>query len=172
MDYMFKGDTKNYKTMITINPYLTFKGNCEEAFKFYSSVFGKPISHLSRLSEMPPQEGVEVPESAKNNIMHIAINIGNNINLMGCDEWYPNTTAGNNISLSISAESREEADNIYNGLAQGGKTNMPMGDTFWGSYFGMLTDKFGVEWMIGFEERNETNEQVDLTKEEVLSIES
>jgi PhnB protein len=158
--------------MITINPYLTFKGNCEEAFNFYSSVFGKPISHLSRLSEMPPQNGLEVPESAKNNIMHIAIQIENDFVLMGCDEWAPNTVNGNNISLSISTGSREEADHIFSKLSQNGKVNMPMGDTFWGSYFGMLTDKYGIDWMVGYDERRENNDQINLTKEEVLSIES
>jgi len=140
--------------MPAINPYLTFLGNCEEAFNFYKSVFGGEFTYIGRFGEMPPNEEHPVPESDKNLIMHVSLPIGNNI-LMGSDtggEWGAKTIVGNNISVSISAGSKDEADKLYNGLADGGVAFMPMNNTFWGDYFGMLTDKFGINWMVSYNE--------------------
>lgn len=141
--------------MAAINAYLTFLGNCEEAFNHYRSVFGGDFAVVSRFSEMPPQEGMEIPDSYKNKIMHITLPIGDKSRLMGSDsggEWAPETVVGNNFSLSISADSIEQADRYFNLLSAEGKVTMPMGKTFWGEYFGMCTDKFDVNWMISFDD--------------------
>lgn len=141
--------------MATINPYLTFLGNCEEAFNHYKSVFGGEFTYVGRFSEMPQEEGKTMPEEDKNKIMHISLPIGGGTSLMGSDtggEWATHTVVGNNISISITADSKEQADKLYSGLSDGGQASMPMNKTFWGDYFGMCTDKFGINWMISFNE--------------------
>ncbi|WP_186757085.1 VOC family protein [Echinicola salinicaeni] len=139
--------------MATLNPYLNFLGNCEEAFNFYKSVFGGDFTYLGRFSEMPPQDGVTLTEEEKNKIMHVSLPIGPNTILMGSDVgggWAPKTIIGNNISVSITADSKEEADKLFGGLSKGGQVTMPLADTFWGDYFGMCTDKFDINWMVSF----------------------
>lgn len=138
--------------MATTNTYLTFNGNCEEAFTFYKSVFGGDFNYMGRFNEMPPQEGNQMSEADGNKIMHVSLPIGTSI-LMGSDtggEWAISFAQGNNFSISISADSKEEADRLFGGLAEGGNITMPLSDTFWGDYFGMLVDKFGVAWMMSF----------------------
>jgi PhnB protein len=137
--------------MATINPYLTFNGNCEEAFEFYRSVFGGAFATVMRMGEA---EGMPVSEAAKNKIMHVALPIGDTAMLMGSDTmegFGPPFNAGNNFSVAVGPKSKEEADKLYNGLAAGGMQTMPMADAFWGAYFGMLVDKFGIQWMINFD---------------------
>lgn len=138
--------------MTNLNIYLTFNGNCEEAFNFYQPIFGTEFQHLSRFGEMPPQEGMPpIPEEYKKKIMHVTLPISTNSVLMGSDtggEWAPNFKEGNNFSISINTDTTEEANRLFGALAQGGNITMPMDATFWGSYFGMLTDKFGINWMI------------------------
>ena len=139
--------------MATVNAYINFQGNCEEAFNYYKTVFGGEFTMLDRFSEMPPQEGMELSEADMNKIMHVSLPISNENVLMGSDvggEWAKDLTIGNNITLSISAESKEQADHFFLKLSEGGKVAMPMDNTFWGSYFGMCTDKFDINWMIGF----------------------
>lgn len=140
--------------MATVNTYLNFNGNCEDAFNFYKSVFGGEFTYIGRFGEMPPQEGMPpMNEADKNKIMHVGLPIGSTV-LMGSDtggEWAPTFLQGNNFSVNINPESKEEADKIFNGLSAGGQVTMPMADTFWGAYFGMFTDKFGVNWMVNFE---------------------
>ena len=141
--------------MATVNPYLTFLGNCEEAFNFYKSVFGGEFSSLSRFSEMPPQEGMTLPEEYGNKIMHLSLPISEETTIMGSDtggEWAPETIIGNNISLSINAGSKEKADHYFNSLSEGGKVTMPLESTFWGEYFGMCIDKYNINWMVSFNE--------------------
>ncbi len=142
--------------MASINPYLTFAGNCEEAFNFYKSVFGGEFPYIGRFKDMPPMEGCPpVPESEGNKIMHVSLPIGNGSYLMGSDSseaWGQATIQGNNFSISINTGSRAEADKLFNGLSAGGKVTMPMADTFWGAYFGMWTDKFGINWMVNYDE--------------------
>lgn len=141
--------------MATTNTYLTFKGNCEEAFTFYKSVFGGEFSYLGRFGEMPKNEEYKVSDADKNKIMHVSLPIGKSI-LMGSDtggEWASSFIQGNNFSVSITAESKEETEKLFNALAEGGQITMPLDNTFWGDYFGMLTDKFGINWMIGFNEQ-------------------
>ena len=144
--------------MATTNVYLNFNGNCEEAFNFYKSVFGGEFGYLGRFGEMPEIEGYKVPEADKNKIMHVSLAIGNSI-LMGSDtgeEHGKSFVQGNNFSVSVTAASKKEADELFAGLAAGGQVTMPLGDTFWGDYFGMLADKFGINWMISFNEQQQS----------------
>ena len=133
----------------TLNPNVMFKGNCEQAFDFYQTIFGGALSPKMRWSENEMPD-MEVPEADKNLIMHVFLPIGESI-LMGGDALdnpqYP-TTFGNNFTICISAKSKEEADTLFNGLSKGGKIMMPMDIAFWGDYFGMFTDQFGVQWQV------------------------
>ena len=141
--------------MATINPYLNFNGNTEEAFNFYKSVFGGEFAVVMRFGDAPGCEGIPVAESDKGKIMHIALPIGNGDLLMATDaleSMGQSLTRGNNFSISISAESREEADKLFGGLSDDGKVEMPLADAFWGDYFGMLQDKFGIRWMVSYNE--------------------
>lgn len=138
--------------MATTNTYLNFNGNCEEAFLFYKSVFGGDFNYIGRFNEMPPHAENQLSEEEGNRIMHVSLPIGSSI-LMGSDtggEWASSFVQGNNFSVSITADSREEADRLFTGLAEGGTITMPLSDTFWGDYFGMFVDKFGIGWMISF----------------------
>ena len=140
--------------MATVNVYLNFKGNCEEAFNFYKSVFGGEFPYIGRFKDMPPQEGMPpLPKDMENKIMHVSLPVSKETMLMGSDtggEWAPSYVQGNNFSISISAESEQEADRFYNELSKGGKVVMPMNKTFWGDYFGMFADKFGINWMVSY----------------------
>lgn len=141
--------------MAMINPYLTFLGNCEEAFNYYKEVFGGEFTYVGRFSEMPQDEngGGMSPEDG-NKIMHISLPIGSST-LMGSDtggEWAAHTVIGNNITISINADNQAQADEFYAKLSDGGVASMPMNKTFWGDYFGMCTDKFKINWMISFNE--------------------
>lgn len=138
--------------MTTTNTYLNFNGNCEEAFNFYKSVFGGEFTYLGRFGEMPSSEDYTVPETDKNKVMHVSLPIGSSV-LMGSDvggDWAPSFKQGNNFAVSISAHNKEEADRIFNFLSTDGQITMPLMDTFWGDYFGMLTDKFGINWMMSY----------------------
>ena len=144
-----------------IQPYLTFDGNCEEAFNFYKSVFGKEFTYIGRFADMPPLEGQPVisPEYA-NRIMHVALPINNDFILFGSDNMEgscggPDLVIGNNISLSLQIETKEEADRVFGALSKGGIVGMPMSDTFWNAYFGMFTDRFGINWMINVEQNTD-----------------
>lgn len=141
--------------MTTVNVYLTFDGNCEEAFLFYQSVFGGEFPYLARFKEMPPSdECPPIPEADQEKIMHISLPISAETVIMGSDSseaFGKATLKGNNFSLSVNAGTREEADRIYKALSPQGEVTMPMGETFWGAYFGMLTDQFGIQWMVSCE---------------------
>lgn len=136
--------------MTTINVYLTFNGNCLEAFEFYKSVFGGEYAYIGKFGEMPPDENYQVPESDKNRIMHVSLPISKETILMGSDtsSYSGDVVFGNNFSVSINTESKDEADRLFNSLSEGGKITMPLAETFWGAYFGMFTDKFGINWMV------------------------
>ena len=140
--------------MALINPHINFNGNAEEAFTFYKSVFGGEFARIIRFKDLEnpafPQDGNEA-----NKIMHIALPIGKNV-LMANDvpEFMGPTNENENRSkISISAESKEEADKLFNGLSVGGQIEMPITDSPWGSYFGMFRDKYGIEWMVDFDSR-------------------
>ena len=135
--------------MTSINVYLTFNGNCEEAFTFYRSVFGGEFSHVGRFNEMPSEQPLPSVEGEK--IMHIALPISEETRLMGSDtggEWAAKLVTGNNFFISITTDRKEEADRLFQGLSVEGQVTMAMENTFWGDYFGMFTDKFGINWMI------------------------
>jgi PhnB protein len=140
--------------MPAINPYINFKGNCEEAFNFYKSVFGGEFPHVSRYKDMPPSEGAHASAVDGEKIMHMSLPISSETMLMGSDiggEWAQNMTMGDNIQLSVNADNEEEAQRIFQGLAAGGRINMPLEKTFWGALFGMLTDRFGINWMVNYD---------------------
>ena len=138
--------------MAQINPYIHFNGNAEEAFSFYKSVFGGEFAMISRFKDLSiPEHPVSEKEAEK--IMHIALPIGKNSLLMGSDtpEFMGKHNENDNRSkISISAESKEEADQLFKGLSSGGNVEMPIADSPWGSYFGMFRDKYGIEWMVDF----------------------
>jgi len=139
--------------MTKLNSYLNFQGNAEEAFKFYKSVFGTQFGNLTRFKDVPVFPGRDkLSEADLNKVMHISLPVGDNL-LMATDlleslGQYLKT--GNAVTLSLFPGSREEADKLYAGLSQGGKAHSPMSEMFWG-YWGMLTDKFGVQWMINYQ---------------------
>jgi PhnB protein len=138
--------------MALINPHINFNGNAEEAFNFYKSVFGGEFAKVMRFKDLSGPE-FPVAENEANKIMHIALPIGKNI-LMGNDvpEIMGRTNENENRSkISISTESKEEADKLFSGLSAGGNIEMPIGESPWGSYFGMFRDKFGIEWMVDFD---------------------
>ena len=138
--------------MALINPHINFNGNAEEAFNFYKSVFGGAFARIVRLKDLS-SPGFPIAENDVNKIMHIALPIGKNI-LMGNDvpESMGRVNENENRSkISISAESREEADKLFSGLSAGGSIEVPISDSPWGSYFGMFRDKFGIEWMVDFD---------------------
>ncbi len=139
--------------MPTINSYINFNGNCREAFDFYKSVLGGEYSYISTFGDIPSGEGMEIPESDKGRIMHVALPISKETMLMGSDtiSSYGDVSFGNNFSISISTDSREQADHFFQALSEGGTIIQPMAEMFWGDYFGMFTDRFGINWMIGFE---------------------
>ena len=138
--------------MAKINPYLTFNGNCEEAMTFYKAVFGTEFSYVGRFSDFP-DESKNMPGVRPEQIMHMTMPISKETVLMACDNPRPQEKVvfGQHLSLSVTAESKEEADKLFNGLASGGAIAMPITNTFWNAYFGMLVDKFGVLWMINYE---------------------
>ena len=140
--------------MATINTYLTFNGNCEEAFNHYKAIFGGDFSSISKFSDMPEDPKYPVSQEDKDKIMHVSLPISEETVLMGSDtgaEWGKQFKQGNNFSISINANSREEADNFFKELSQNGEVIMPMSDTFWESYFGMLKDRFGIQWMVSYD---------------------
>jgi len=140
--------------MALINPHINFNGNAEEAFNFYQSVFGGEFARIVRFNELAGME--HIGEGEGNKIMHIALPIGGNV-LMGNDvpEVFGRVNEAENRSkISISAESREEADRIFHGLSAGGAVEFPIGNSPWGSYFGMFRDKYGIEWMVDFDARH------------------
>ena len=141
--------------MALINPYLMFNGNTEEAFNFYKSVFGGEFAMIMRNKDVPAES--RGPNAADDKIMHIALPIAPGNVLMGNDvpEEMDKLITGTNFFVSVHTQSNEEADKIFNGLSAGGQVTMPIQNTFWGSYFGMLKDKFGIQWMVSFDKNNQ-----------------
>jgi PhnB protein len=138
--------------MAIINPHINFNGNAEEAFHFYRSVFGGEFAKIIRFKDLASAE-FPVAENEANKIMHIALPIGKSV-LMANDvpEILGRTNENENRSkIVISAESKEEADKLFNGLSAGGQIEMPIADSPWGSYFGMFRDKYGIEWMVDYD---------------------
>ena len=131
--------------------YLSFNGNCREALDFYRSVFGGEYVIIQTFGDGPPDMGV--PESDRDKIMHATLMVGDGV-IMGSDmpsNFGPPPVMGNNFSLSYPTQSREETDELFAKMSEGGKVTMPLQDMFWGSYFGACTDKFGINWQFDYE---------------------
>lgn len=140
--------------MTIFNPYLNFAGNTEEAFAFYKSVFGGEFSSVFRFKDLP-MEGVILSKEDENKILYIGLPLGNKQTLMGSDvpESLGNQlTPGNNVNISVHPDNKLEADRLFTDLSAGGKVEIPMANQPWGDYYGSFVDKFGVHWMINFQE--------------------
>ncbi len=127
-------------------------GKTEEAFRFYQAAFGGEFLDFNRFGEMP--DGDKMPEADRNKVMHVSLSIGKNMVLMGSDMLESqghSITMGNNFYISIGADSKEEADHLFGKLSAEGQIQMPIADTFWGAYFGMFADKFGIQWIINYD---------------------
>jgi PhnB protein len=145
--------------MALINPHVNYNGNAEEAFNFYKSVFGGEFANVVRFKDLSAAD-CAVSEKEADKIMHIALPIGQNV-LMGNDvpESMGRVSENENRSkISISAETRQEAERLFSGLSAGGSVEVPMADSPWGSYFGMFRDKYGIEWMINFDPKTVKNQ--------------
>lgn len=131
--------------MKAIIPYLTFDGRCREAMTFYSNALGAELQ-LMPFADMP-----DGPTATPDRIMHARFSHGA-ATLMASDSM-PGTSQqqGNNFSISVGCESNDEVDRLYTALSEGGSRTMPPEDTFWGAYFGMLKDKFGIQWMFNYD---------------------
>ena len=128
-----------------IHPYLIFDGNCEEAISFYKDVLSGSVTMQSRFSDAPPE--MPVSDSMKHKIMHCTLEFGDGL-LMASDGMQGPVSHGNNTHMSLSIPAEEEALAVFNGLSEGGQVTMPFEAVFWGGKFGMLTDKFGIQWMV------------------------
>lgn len=138
--------------MITINPWINFNGNAEEAFTFYRSIFGGEFEKIIRLKDLASSD-FPVSATDAEKIMRIALPIGNNSVLLGNDvPSFMGTVSEqeNRSKIVVSAESTEEADRIFNGLSTGAQVEVAMSDSAWGTYFGMLRDQYGIEWIVEF----------------------
>ncbi len=140
--------------MTLINTYLNFPGNTEEAFNFYKSVFGGEFAgEINRFKDTP--DGNKLPENEQEKVMHVALPIGKGNMLMGTDtleSMGQSVTIGNNVYISIHPDTLEEAERLFDGLSAGGDIEMPLEKMFWGAWFGSFTDRFGVRWMINFDD--------------------
>lgn len=134
---------------MTLNIYLTFDGNCREAFEFYRSVFGGEFQSFSTFADAP--DDMPVADGERNRVMHVSLAVGDSL-LMGSDSssFAPSLQVGNNFSVSIVGESRAHCDEVFAKLSAGGSVTMPLQETFWGAYYGLWTDKFGVNWMVNY----------------------
>lgn len=140
--------------MASVNPYLIFNGQCEAAFNHYKNAFGGEFLTFSKFSDMPNDGSTPgLSEEEANRVMHVSFPISKETILMGSDSnsQSGDVKFGDNISISINADSKEEATRLFNSLSEGGSITMPIQDTFWGAYFGMFVDKFGVAWMVNFD---------------------
>lgn len=137
--------------MLGINSYLNFMGNTEEAMKFYKSVLGGEFTIFSRFKEVPGGEKMSLEDQEK--LLHVSLTINKHTTIMATDmleSMGQKLETGNNCHMCIQAESETQADKFFEGLSKGGKVTMPMNKTFWGAYFGMCIDKFGISWMINY----------------------
>jgi PhnB protein len=138
-----------------IHAYLNFAGTAEEAFRFYAKVLGGKLTEIHRFGSMPQEEGFDLPSGQKNLVMHVGLELPDGQMLMASDMiegMGPERVEGNNFSISVHPDTRQDADRIFNALTEGGIVTMPIADQFWGDYFGSLTDRFGVNWMVNYSE--------------------
>lgn len=135
--------------MTTLNPYIYFNGNCEEVFNFYKSVFKKEFTYVGRYKDVPKKDR-HIFQEADEKIMHVALPISTETILMGADNIEVNreTMRNSSFSLILYTDSKEEADRLFTELSERGQIKVPMNMTFWGSYYGLCIDKFGISWKI------------------------
>lgn len=148
----------NQQIMAKVSVYLNFNGQAEEAFEFYKSVFKTDYSFgFSRFGDAPPGENMPpLSDEDKQLVMHVSLPILGGFELMGCDmpsSMGMKSVAGTNFNINLEPDSRDEADRLFAALAEGGQITMPLADMFWGAYFGSLTDKFGINWMVNYAEQ-------------------
>jgi PhnB protein len=134
-----------------VQPYLNFNGRCDEALGFYQKALGAKVEMLMRFADSPePMPPGAIPPGSEQKVMHSSFRIGDSM-LMATDGGCSEAAGFQGITLSISVKGAAEADRVWNALAEGGTVQMPIGKTFWSPRFGMLTDRFGVAWMINTE---------------------
>lgn len=137
--------------MRNLTPYLHFAGNAEEAMLYYKSVLGGQFSIFSRYGEIPG--GDKIPAQEQHKLIHVSLKVSDTITIMATDTldtMGQKLEAGNNFHIVIHTESEEETDRLFEKLSDDGDVEMPLNKTFWGSYFGMCRDRFGIQWMIEF----------------------
>ena len=144
--------------MARVSTYVNFQGNTEEAFNFYKSVFKTDfINGIKRFDEVPADSNQPpMAESVKKMVLHVELPIVGGHILMGTDapkEMGFTLTKGNNMHINLEPDSREEAKRLFDALSEGGQIEMPIEDTFWGAYYGSFTDKFGINWMINYQNK-------------------
>ncbi|MCC5883604.1 MAG: VOC family protein [Halomonas sp.] len=140
-----------------LSTYLIFDGNCREAFELYQRCFDAKLEAMITYAEMPDSEGMEIPEEARDLIMHARLRIGDQM-LMASDNspTCPAPYEGiKGASISVGVESAEQAERLFNALADNGSVQMPLEETFWAHRFGMLTDRYGVAWMINYDKEEQ-----------------
>jgi PhnB protein len=136
-----------------IHPYLNFGNRTEEAMRFYEKALGGKLTEIHRFGSMPQQDGFELTPEQKTLVMHVGLELPDGQMIMASDMiagMGPKRVEGNNISISVHPGSKQEADRIFAALAQGGTITMPIANQFWGDYFGSLTDRFGINWMVNY----------------------
>jgi PhnB protein len=144
-----KRETKTpTERVMQINPYLSFNGKCETAFKFYEKVLGGKILMMMKYGESPM--ATQTPPESKDNIMHARLAVGDML-LMGADAPPQFYTPMQGMVVTLGVETPAEADRLFNALAEGGTVRMPIQETFWARRFGMLIDQFGTPWMVNCE---------------------
>ena len=155
-----------------VNIYLTFDGDCAAAFNFYKEVFGGEFSWRATYGESPMKD--KVPPDMLSRIMHVSLPVGENMDLMGCDH---NSTMqktsfvkGNNKQISLSPDTKDEAEHLFEVLSKGGSADQPLERAFWGSYFGSLTDPFGIKWMIDCGVDSDDKTEIQKAVKEMESI--
>lgn len=138
--------------MAALEAYLSFNDNCEEAFNFYKSVFNVEFAYIGRYKDIPAEEGMTIPDSEKEKIMHVALPILKDVMLMGADtsDSFGRVTFGSNVALCLNIDNESDAKRVFSALSEGGKVDMPLQKTFWAELFGSFVDKFGVGWMVSF----------------------
>ena len=138
-----------------LHAYLNFAGDAEAACRFYADVLGGTLTDIHRFGSMPPSDEFQLTDEQKNMVMHVAVQLPDGQMIMASDMLEgvgPPRVEGTTVSLSVHPTSRNEADRIFTGLAEGGTVTMPMADQFWGDYYGALTDRFGMHWMVNYNE--------------------
>lgn len=141
--------------MAKVNIYLTFDGNCEQAFNFYRSVFGVDFDGIMRYKDMP-DSGFAIPEQLQEKVMHVGLPVNASTSLYGSDSFSAACAGeplavGNNVAICLNTESEEESRRLFEALGQGGTVRMPLEPTFWARLYGVVCDQFGIEWMVNYE---------------------